>query len=315
MSRATPAKRAPAKRAPAKGKRGGGARKNSRPTPRALKQAGRSRRSGPTIWIVLGLVFVVGGALIVATVAGKSTASSSSGTRTPVPAAVLSKVTSVPDTVAAQVGGGSAKAPQPITAPALTSDGKPLVQYIGAEYCPYCAAERWGLVIALSRFGNFSGLQTTNSSTTDVFPDTPTFSFHGATYSSPYLAFDSVELQTNQPSGSTYATLETPTAAQQKLMATYDAPPFVDSSSQGAIPFVDIGGKYLISGASYDPGTLQGKTASQIAALLTDPTSPATQGIVGTANNITAALCNITGNQPATACSNSTITAIQNQLQ
>jgi hypothetical protein len=30
--------------------------------------------------------------------------------------------------------------------------------YIGAEYCPYCAAERWPLVMALSKFGTFSNL-------------------------------------------------------------------------------------------------------------------------------------------------------------
>ena len=45
----------------------------------------------------------------------------------------------------------------PLTAttgqPALTSGGKPEILYVGAEYCPYCAAERWAMVVALSRFG------------------------------------------------------------------------------------------------------------------------------------------------------------------
>ena len=40
----------------------------------------------------------------------------------------------------------------------LTADGKPLVLYVGAEYCPYCAAERCAMVQALSRFGTFSNL-------------------------------------------------------------------------------------------------------------------------------------------------------------
>ena len=286
--------------------------RNRRPPPRAMKQARRkSRRSGMTMWIVLGLVVVIGAALVVATVGGSSSGSSASATRSPAPAEVVSKVISVPDTVISQVGAGSAKAPQPITSPALTSDGKPLVVYIGAEYCPYCAAERWALVNALSRFGTFSGLKTTHSSTVDVFPGTATFSFYGSSYSSPYLAFQSVELQTNQLSGSDYARLEAPTAAQQQLMATYDAPPYVPAASQGAIPFVDLGGQFVISGASYDPGTLQGKSAAQIAGVLTDPTNAATQGIVGTANAITASLCTLTGNQPATACSNTTIQPLQ----
>jgi thiol-disulfide isomerase/thioredoxin len=69
----------------------------------------------------------------------------------------------------------------------LNDNGKPLIVYIGAEYCPYCAAERWAAVIALSRFGTFTGLGQTHSSSSDVYPDTATLSFHGAVYASQYL--------------------------------------------------------------------------------------------------------------------------------
>ena len=41
---------------------------------------------------------------------------------------------------------------------------------MGAEYCPYCAAERWSMIVALGRFGTFSGLQTMRSSSTDSRP-------------------------------------------------------------------------------------------------------------------------------------------------
>jgi hypothetical protein len=87
----------------------------------------------------------------------------------------------------------------------LTANGKPLVVYVGAEYCPYCAAERWAAVIALSRFGTFSGLGQTHSSSTDVYPNTATLSFHGASYTSQYLQFQGVETQSNQPQGTGYA--------------------------------------------------------------------------------------------------------------
>ena len=60
---------------------------------------------------------------------------------------------------------------------------------MGAEYCPYCAAERWALVMALSKFGTFTDLQGTTSSATDTNPSTPTFSFYGSTYTSKYLSF------------------------------------------------------------------------------------------------------------------------------
>ena len=48
--------------------------------------------------------------------------------------------------------------------------GKPEILYIGAEYCPYCATERWPLAVALSRFGTFTGLRGIHSSATDVYP-------------------------------------------------------------------------------------------------------------------------------------------------
>src|SRR5690348_15801045 len=38
---------------------------------------------------------------------------------------------------------GNSALPAEIKAPALTADGKPRVLYVGAEYCPYCAAQRW----------------------------------------------------------------------------------------------------------------------------------------------------------------------------
>src|SRR5438876_6623085 len=41
--------------------------------------------------------------------------------------------------------------------------GKPVVLYVGAQYCPFCAAERWALVLALSRFGHWAGLRPMRS--------------------------------------------------------------------------------------------------------------------------------------------------------
>src|SRR5207302_7512423 len=71
--------------------------------------------------------------------------------------------------------------------------GKPQILYIGAEYCPFCAAERWSLIVALSRFGTFQHLQLTTSSASDLYPNTSTFTFYRSAYTSPYLDFQSVE--------------------------------------------------------------------------------------------------------------------------
>jgi Domain of unknown function (DUF929) len=182
------------------------------------------------------------------------------------------------------------------------ADGKPLVTYVGAEYCPYCAAERWALAVALSRFGTFENL----SGTHDVYPDTQTLSFYGSSYTSPYVDFQSVEEATNQQVGDSYQTLQTPTAAQDALVAKYDP--------QGSIPFLDIANRYVITGSSFSPQVLQGLSRSQIAAALSNPNSAVAQAIDGAANVITAAIASVTGNQPSGVGSSATIAAIAQKL-
>ncbi len=237
----------------------------------------------------------------------KSSSSSASGPTGAALATVVKNTTTVPASTLDSVGAGSGVTglPKKITgAGALTSGGKPEMLYMGAEYCPFCAAERWGMVVALSRFGTFKNLSTTHSASGDEFPNTATWTFYKSSYTSKYLTFSSVEMQTNKlaSDGQSYTTLQTPTAAQNALLDKYDAPPYVASADKGAIPFVDIGNKYMISGASFSPQILQGKTWSQIATALKNPSSPIAKAIDGTANYITAAICKVTGNQPASAC-------------
>ena len=106
---------------------------------------------------------------------------------------------------------------------------------MGAEYCPYCGAARWAMIVALSRFGTFSGLSTVHLSSTDVDPNTPTWSFFQVTYTSKYLTFTPVEMTTNVPdstSPSGYVTLQTPSAAQQALMNKYDVAPYTTRTAR-----------------------------------------------------------------------------------
>ncbi len=227
-------------------------------------------------------------------------------------AKVIEAVTTVPVSALDAVGAGQGTTPPvaiPAGAPEVTSGGKPEVLYIGAEYCPYCAAQRWPLVVALSRFGTFSGLGLTTSSATDVFPSTPTVTFHGSTYTSDVLSFSGVETNTNQLSatGTGYEALDTLTPEQQQLMQTYDAPPY--TSPAGSIPFLLIGDRFVITGSSYHPDVLQGKTWQQIAAALSIPSSPIANDVLGTANMLTAAICQLTGGQPANVCTAPGVTA------
>ena len=248
--------------------------------------------------VVLALVLLQGGN-------SGSTAGGPSGPTGGALTALTGQVTSVPAATFEQVGAGTVTSPPTtITGAALTSGGKPEVLYIGAEYCPYCAAERWAMIAALSRFGTFKGLTTIRSAardgsgTAEPFPNTATWTFAKASYASKYLTFTPVEEFTNIPDSSTggYTTLQTPTAEQQALIQKYDA------ANQGAIPFIDYGNKYMSVGASYDPGVLSGLSWSQIADDMRSPTSAVAKGVLGTANYATAAICSLTGDQPATVC-------------
>jgi hypothetical protein len=245
---------------------------------------------------------------------------------TAAPAQVVKDVTTVPLSTWNKVGVTSqipvAKPTVLSGQPPMTINGKsPAMLYYGAEYCPYCAAERWPMVVALSRFGTFSGLATIHSASAngagnaEPYPNTSTWTFLNAKFSSPYLTFTSVEEQTNIPDKSTggYTALQKPTAAQSALLAKYDAPPYISSSAAGSIPFVDFGNKYLILGASYSPQVLSGLSWSQIATDLSSPSSPVAKAVDGTANYITAAICKMTGNQPASACT-STVQSLDNGL-
>jgi len=229
------------------------------------------------------------------------------------PAALVAKTTTVPAHVFDAVGTGTAnRAPTPINATALRKDGKPEILYMGAEYCPYCATERWPMVVALSRFGTFANLKTTHSSANDVYPNTQTFSFHDASYHSPYISFIGVEMQSNQQQGDGYATLDTPTADQQQILETYDRAPYLgNANSSGGIPFIDFGGRFVSGGATYDPSVLQGKNADEIATALSDPTNNIAQGAIGTANTFTAAVCALTHNRPSTVCADPMIAKLK----
>jgi Domain of unknown function (DUF929) len=285
----------------------GKAERNRRETARekiAAQQAAerRSQRRRQTLMAggsVIAVLAIVA-ALIIVKSLNKASAGSNIGTAS---ASTVSKVTSVPAATLASVKGGSASAKTliPINGTALTANGKPEVLYMGAEYCPFCATERWAMAVALSRFGTFSPLHGIHSSATDTPASIPTVTFYKSTYTSKYLTFTPVETTEVDKS----KTLQTPTSAQSALWTKY---------TQQGIPFVDFGNKYVISGASYDYQVLQGKTWAQIAADLQDPSTDIARGADGAANQITAAICKLTNNQPATVCGTPLITSLQAKL-
>jgi thiol-disulfide isomerase/thioredoxin len=234
----------------------------------------------------------------------------------PVAVSVMQNLTTVPAAEFDSVGQGTATVlPTPVRATLLRGPkGLPQVVYVGAEYCPYCAAERWAMVVALSRFGSFSGLRTSLSAADDVYPSTPTFTFVGSTYNSDVVEFSSVETQSNQKINSAYAPLQTPTASQEQLVAQYDAPPFVPAASTGSIPFIDVANQYVVVGSTFNPDVLANRSWDEIAAGLHQPDSDQAKAIVGSANVLTAAICSATNNAPASVCGQPAIATIEQNL-
>src|SRR6516225_2317630 len=246
----------------------------------AARKAERRNRmlitGGSTIVVlVIVLAFV-----LVKLSQGSPSTSAGSSTGTLLPASVASQVTGVPAATLDKVGRGAVpaftqgKAPfAPGSGPALTSGGKPEMLYIGAEYCPYCAAMRWSMAVALSRFGTLTPLHGIYSSSSDVDPHTATLTFYKSSYSSNYLVFTPVENETV-----TRAPLQNTTAAELALWQKYD------SSSGGlGYPFIDLGNKYVITGPLFDPAVLAGLTWAQIAADLHNPSSPVAAAVDGAA--------------------------------
>jgi hypothetical protein len=277
---------------------------------RRREQVRRRRRRSAGAAIAAALLVASGLVVVRLSVGGRSSPPQAAPTAS---TGVVAAVTSVPATVLNAVGKGTVDAlPRALAAqPALTASGKPLVVYVGAEYCPYCAAQRWPLVVALSRFGHFTGVGTTASAADDVYPNTATLSFHGAGYASDYLSFQGVETQSNVKQGGQYAALDQLTGQQEQLLRTYNAPPYVPAGTAGSIPFIDVGNRFVSSGASLSPQLLAGKSAEQIARALSTPDDPIAKAVLGSANALTTALCQLTGDQPAGVCTSPSATAYQ----
>jgi hypothetical protein len=95
-------------------------------------------------------------------------------------------------------------------------------------------------------------------------------------------------------------------------MATYDKPPYTQVA--GGIPFISFGNQSVVTGPGFSPAVLQGLSWSTIASDLYNPSSPVAQAILGNANYITAAICQITNGQPGNVCSASFIAPAQAKI-
>jgi hypothetical protein len=270
----------------------------------AAEKAERRRRlllvAGSTLLVIVIVVAIV-------VVKNLSTQKQAGGSK--LPTSAFAGLTTVPTSTLAKIGTGPLPATglpiRSVNDTTLTSSqGKPEFLYIGAEFCPYCGAMRWSMAVALSRFGTFGPLKGIHSSSHDIYPNTATLTFYKQKYTSPYLTFTPVENETVAETP-----LQPTTKQQQAIWVKYDT-----VNGEQGYPFMYFGGKVIITGPMYSPGVLKGLTWSQITRQLSNPNSTVAQNVNGTANYITAAICKMTNNAPASVCKAAPIPAIQAKI-
>ena len=264
--------------------------------------------------VVVILVGVVG--LIVYALTGTST-SAGPVRRVPTSGSVIAQLSKVPTSVFDSVG---VTASRPLVAPTalshqppLQSAGKPEVLFVGADYCPFCAAERWPLIVALARFGHFATLHNMQSAQLSVFPGIQTFSFVGTRYSSRYVSFTGVELYSDSIGADGAFTIATLTPSQAAVMNRY-APGAGPAARTSTFPFVDVDNQLVTSTAGFSPALIVGHSQSAIAGSLSPPLDAAGQAIVASANYLTAGICRATGQQPTAVCTSKGVRAADNAL-
>jgi len=202
-------------------------------------------------------------------------------------------LTGVSFSTLAAVGKGASDVtpPSAISSSPLTNGSKPEILYIGAEFCPYCAAERWALVVALSKFGNFSGLEYMQSAPTDG--NISTLSFVHSNYTSKYISFVTVEYEDRNRNN-----LQPTTAQEQSIWQNL-------SNNQESFPTIDFGGQYALTTSQFNFQDLNNLNWNQIGSQLNKPSAQVAKEIDGAANSIIKVVCTLTGMSPSSVCSQS----------
>ena len=180
-----------------------------------------------------------------------------------------------------------------LTGPLLSTNGKPIIVWVGAEYCMYCAMQRWPLMMALMRFGNFTNLEYMTSSVAEN--DYATFTFASSSHQSNYVVFQPYEVYDR--TGNPLAILPT------NYTSTWQ------QYGKSSYPFLNFADEHLVLGSMLNPALLGMKNWTQVVSSIQDGDALGSQ-IKQAANVITAVICETTGNSPASVCDQSSITAL-----
>jgi thiol-disulfide isomerase/thioredoxin len=249
------------------------------PKPKDRRNARHRNRTLTITALVLVATVVVVGAYILS-IGGRT----STGETTPVPSSDLAQLSQVANS---RYGTPSFQSLAPYSGAPLSYDGKPVILFVSGDFCPYCAAERWALVIALMRFGTFSSLSYTYSGSNIELPNTPSFSFLNYSYSSQYISLQAYEFEDRNGK------------PLESVPANYSA--LWSAVTHGDVPFLDIANSYVVAGAQYGASLLAGLNQEQVVQSIVNGDSLG-KTIMAVADGITSAICNVTQGSPAGVC-------------
>ncbi len=120
---------------------------------------------------------------------------------------------------------------------AWQENGKPILYFYGATWCPYCSASSWAIYKAMSEFGTVSGNSTGYSSPVDTNPGTPEMVLANAQLTSNNVSF----VVTEDTSGVDDTFPATSNCYESAYVAAY---------SGNSIPFVAVNGQYIHGGTT-----------------------------------------------------------------
>jgi hypothetical protein len=169
--------------------------------------------------------------------------------------------------------------------PLKRPSGKPLVFFMGAGFCPFCAAERWAIVEALKNFGTWEDLVEEKSAGHDEkYLNVPTMSFARARYSSEFIEFVGRETADRN-----FEPLQELDEKDYEILDTFNP--------DQIIPFLLVDGQFMQVGAGYSPKLIEGMDHSRVRTELENPNSEVGKAIRDEIDNITALVCKSIGSK------------------
>ncbi|TLY09683.1 MAG: DUF929 domain-containing protein [Thaumarchaeota archaeon] len=185
--------------------------------------------------------------------------------------------------------------------PLKRQSGKSLVFFMGAGFCPFCAAERWAIVNALNNFGSWTGLVETASADHDEkYLNIPTFSFARANYESNY-----VEFVARETADRNFEPLQELGENDFEILDTFNP--------DQVIPFLLIDGQFMQVGSGYSPQILEGMEHAKVRTELSNPASLVAKAVKVEIDNITGLVCKSIGGK-AGVCNSENIKSLVEKI-